>query len=150
MKHRANKPSVLLEGIVYAEVSAWITIAGMLIAIVGLLIVFIHGGRLIDEAGLLRDMFGGLSEALIWTRDSTFHGMPEEYWFFRQRLDGDELSMFGLVVACYGGVAGVWALVLSMLRKREPPVQRGRLYLFLAGLLAVMLTLAGIGVITLH
>ena len=76
--------------------------------------------------------------------------MPEEYWFFRERIDGDELSMFGLVVACYGGVAGVWAMVVSMLRKPEFPARQRGLYPVLASLLAVMLTLAGAGIIALH
>jgi len=148
MKQESRKPSVPFEGILYAEVSAWITLAGMVIAVVGLIIGFLYGGGVINEPGMMRDLFLGRGEESIWRRDSVFASMPEQYWFFRHRMDGDELSMIGLVIACYGGVIGVWGMLLSMFRKKEILLYKKGLYTILAAILAAVMTLAAGGLVS--
>lgn len=145
-----KKTEAPFEGIVYAEISGWITIAGMIIAILGLIISFFYGGRIINETGLMRDLFVGKAEGFLWAKDSAFNGMPEEYWFFRQRLDGDELSMIGIIVAVYGGIVGVWGMFASMFRKMEVLCYKKGLYVLFALVLAAIMTLAATGVIALR
>jgi hypothetical protein len=144
-----QRPRVPVEGIVYGEIAAWITVVGMAVAVVGLVAGFIHGGGILDETGVLSDLFGGRGEGAIWLRDSVFSHMPEHYWFLKERLSGDELAMIGLVLACYGGVVGTWGMFLSMFRKKEVLLHTGGLYAVLAGIVALILTLAASGIISL-
>ena len=144
-----SRPPVPPEGVVYGEVAAWITVVGMAIAVVGLLVGFIWGGGVLEERSLLGDLFRGRGEGSIWTNDSVFAHMPEHYWFLKQRLSGDEISMLGLVIACYGGVVGTWGLFLSMLRRTKTQVSGRGLYRFLAVVIGIVLTLAAVGVISL-
>jgi len=136
-----------VEGLVYGEISAWITIAGMVIAFVGLIVGLVHGGGIIQETGLMKDLFSGTRESAIWARDSIFAGMPDHYWFLKQRIGGDEIAMIGLVVACYGGVLGIWGMVLSMFRSREVLLYKKGFYTLLAVVVASIITLAATGLI---
>lgn len=140
-----EKPEVPLEGILYAEISAWITIIGMIAAAVGLIIGFLNGGGIIDDPGLMRDLFVGKGEGYLWAQDSTFADMPEQYWFFRHRIDGDELSMLGMVIACYGGVVGTWVMFLSMFRRKRILLYKRGLYTLLTLIICAVLTLAATG-----
>jgi uncharacterized membrane protein len=148
MTTRPDRPKPAVEGIIYAELSAWITIAGMIIALVGLIIGFVFGGKVINEIDLMRDLFGGKGESAIWVRDSVFSSMPQHFWYLKQRLDGDELSMIGLVIACYGGVVGVWGMFASMFRKKEVLFYKKGLYTILAAIIGTIITLAASGVIS--
>jgi hypothetical protein len=134
---------------VYGEVAAWMTVVGMAVAVIGLLIGFVWGGGVLEEGGVLGDLFRGRGEGSIWANDSVFAHMPEHYWFLKQRLSGDEISILGLVIACYGGVVGTWGMFLSMFRRTKAQVSGGRLYRLLAGVIGVVLTLAAIGIISL-
>jgi hypothetical protein len=144
-----RKPPVPLEGVVYGEVAAWLTVVGMAVAVVGLLIGFVWGGGVLEERGLLGDLFRGRGEGSIWANDSVFAHMPEHYWFLKERFSCDELSMLGLVIACYGGVAGTWGMFLSMFRKTKAQVSGRGLYRLLAGVIGIVLTLAAIGILSL-
>ncbi len=150
MKKKTLQPDVPFEGIVYGEISAWITIAGMAIAVAGLVVGFVAGGGVITEPAFLKDFFAGMGERAIWARDSVFSRMPQHYWFLRQRIDGDEISMIGLVIACYGGVIGVWGMFVSMFRKKEVLLYKRGLFTILALIIAIILTLAATGVIALR
>ena len=145
-----KQTEVPFEGIVYGEISGWITIVGMIIAILGLIASLLYGGRIINETGLMKDLFVGKGEGFLWARDSAFNGMPAHYWFFRQRMDGDELSMIGIIVAIYGGIAGVWGMFASMFRKMEVLFYKKGLYVFCALILGAIMTLAATGVIALR
>jgi len=145
VKNDQKRPPAPIEGIIYGEVSAWITIVGMVIAFVGLIIGFIHGGGIIDEIGLMKDLFSGTGESAIWARDSVFSSMPQHYWFLKQRISGDEVSMIGLVVACYGGVIGVWGMFLSMFRNKKVLLYKKGLFTLLALIIATIITLAASG-----
>lgn len=137
-----ERPEVPVEGILYAEIAAWITIIGMIAAAVGLIVGFFYGGGIINDPGLLKDLFVGRGEGYLWTRDSAFADMPQQYWFFRHRMDGDEMSMLGMVIACYGGIAGTWAMFLSMFRRKEVLLYKKGLYTILTLIMGVILTLA--------
>jgi hypothetical protein len=145
-----KRPEVPFEGILYAEVSGWITIVGMIVAVVGLSIGFVYGGGVIDEMHFMKDLIAGLGERSVWTRDSVFSGMPEHYWFFKERMDGDELSMIGLIVAAYGGVVGIWGMLISMFRKKEVLLYKRGLYTILVGVIALIMSLAATGLIALR
>lgn len=149
-KGSERRPEVPFEGILYAEVSGWITVLGMIIAVVGLTVVLLHGGGTINEMQFMKDLIVGLNERSVWTRDSVFSGMPERYWFFKERMDGDELSMIGLIVAAYGGVVGIWGMLVSMFRKKEILLYKRGLYTILVGLIAVVMSLAAAGLIALR
>jgi hypothetical protein len=76
--------------------------------------------------------------------------MPEHYWFFMQGMDGDELSMIGIIVAVYGGIVGVWGMFASMFRKMEVLFYKKGLYALFALILGAIMTLAATGVISLR
>ena len=150
MKNSQQRPTVPLEGIIYGQISAWITISGLVVSIIGLLISFVYGGDILNENNLLRDLFSGKSESIIWARDSIFSKMPQHYWFFKQRLNGDEISMIGLLIACYGGVVGVWSLLASMFRSKKVLLYKKGFYTILAVIVTSIITLSAFGILAIR
>lgn len=146
----SEKPKVPFESLLYAEVSAGITVVGILIAVAGLLWGFFHGDGMVNEPHLLKDLFAGVGENAIWAKDSTLCGIPPHYWFFRCWRDSSGLSMIGLVVACYGGVVGIWGMFFSLFRNKAVLLYKNGLYTVLTAVIGTIMTLAALGIVSLR
>jgi len=147
-KDLKERPKPPLEGIVYGVVAAWTTIIGMIIAIIGIIIGIISENDLVDYSSLLSDLLSGKSEAYLWTNDSVL-GNPSGYWFFDKISYGTGLAMTGIAIAIFGGLVGIWGSFFSMFRSRETLLYKKGLYTLLALIVAVIISLAATGIISL-
>ncbi|AIG97895.1 hypothetical protein [Archaeoglobus fulgidus] len=121
-----------LEGIVYGEVSGWLTIIGILVAIAGIIIGVVTGNSVFDYQSTIKDLLSGHDEEKIWTDDSIFHSEPHGYWFLNVIHTGDGIAMFGIALAVYGGIVGLLLLIVFTFRSREVLLYKKGLYTFLA------------------
>lgn len=131
-----------LEGRIYGEVSGWLTVIGIFIAIVGV-IIGIAGNSIFDYQSTVNDLLSGLNEEKIWEKDTYMHTVLHGYWFLSILHTGDGIAMFGITTVVYGGIVGMICLLASMFRSREVLFYKKGLYTILATvILSVMLLLA--------
>jgi hypothetical protein len=137
-----NSPKPPREGIVYGEIAYWFLVAGVLIAIVGLIIYLASPGY-IDKTGLLDYLWQGCDCQTIWADlSAASHALP---WYSSLGLlvNGDRLAMLGIAVACFAAVFGMWGAAFQMARSKS------KLYLIFALIIAAVLTLSALGLISL-
>lgn len=128
-----------LEGKVYGEVSGWMTVLGILIALIGILMSLISGNSIFNYDLTVRDLFRGCEENTIWVKDTIFHGEPYGYWFISKINNGDALAMLGIAIVIYGGITGMLSLLASMFRSREVLFYKRGLYTLLAFLISIVM-----------
>jgi|GEM_PF-391567 ABC-type Na+ efflux pump permease subunit len=134
------KPKPPIEGRIYGEISGWITILGIVIALIGTFVSLASGNSIFDYNSTVRDLFSGCREYTIWVKDTVFHTEPYGYWFISKIGYGDGLAMLGIAVAIYGGIVGMVCLFAAMFRSKEVLFYKKGLYTLLALLiLSVML-----------
>ena len=127
-----------VEGVVYGEVSGWLTVAGIVIAVVGILI-GMAGNSVFDYPSTVKHLLSGYSEEKIWVDDSIFHSEPRGYWFLGVINTGDGIAMFGIAMAVYGGIAGLLLLIALTFRSRDVLFYKKGLYtLFAIAILCLM------------
>jgi hypothetical protein len=137
-----NFPKPPPEGIVYGEVAYWFLVAGVLIAIIGLIIYLASPGY-IDKVGLLNYLWQGCDCGTIWSRLSASARPLPWYSNLGLLVKGDRLAMLGIAIACFAAVFGMWGAALQMVRSKK------KLYLIFAIIIAVVLTLSALGLISL-
>ncbi|WP_202320283.1 DUF1634 domain-containing protein [Archaeoglobus neptunius] len=147
---RNEIPNPPVEGRVYGEIAALITIVGIVIALIGVAINLTKGGELLDTSKLIQGLLEGRSPHEIWKTDSVFKAEPHGYWFFGYLSTGEGLSMAGLAIACWGGVIGAWSIFLAMFRSKEVLLYKKGLYPVLAFVISVILTLAALGILSIR
>lgn len=130
------------EGIVYGEIAYWLLIIGVLIAIVGSVIYMASHGY-IDKTHLLAALWRGEDIHTIWRECVGVSAAPEGRWYLSVLPQPDAIAMVGISVSCLAAVFGMWGAFVQMVRSR------GRLYLILALIIAVILTLSALGIISL-
>jgi len=131
-----------LEGRIYGEVSGWLTIIGILVAIAGV-IIGISGNSIFDYQSTVKDLLSGLNEEKVWEKNTYMHTELHGYWFLTILHTGDGIAMFGIATVVYGGIVGMICLFASMFRSREILFYKKGLYTILAiTILSVMLLLA--------
>ena len=128
---RVNPP---LEGRIYGEISGWMTVAGIVIGIAGVLIGLL-GNSIFDYPSTVQDLLAGYCEEELWIKDTTFHSEPYGYWYLAVLNTGDGIAMFGIATAIYGGIAGMIGLLISMFRSREVLLYKRGVYFLLASLI---------------
>ncbi len=144
-----KRPKPPLEGVVYGEVAAWTTIIGMIIAVIGIVIGMTSGNDLVNYPSMINDLLSGKSEAYIWSHDSVLNH-PSGYWFFAKMNYGTGIAMAGIAIAIFGGLIGIWGMIASMFRNREALLYKKGLYTLLALIIAVIISLAATGIISLR
>lgn len=128
-----------LEGRIYGEVSGWMSILGIVIGLIGVA-VGLSGNSIFNYSTTVQDLLGGYSEDVLWVRDSSIHSEPYGYWFLSVAANGDGVAMLGIAIMIYGGIAGMFCLLLSMLINRRILFYKKGLYFLLAAIiLSVML-----------
>lgn len=138
------------QGRIYGEVAAWITLLGMAVAAIGLVVSLIHGGGILQSDRLLRELLAGYDVPEIWRSTSTFAKVPPNYWFFEVPICGDEITMAGIVVACYGSVVGLVTMMGSIFQNQELLFHKKGLFTILAFVITTIMLLAATGVIALR
>ena len=139
-KDKAPKPPTA--GIIYGEITYWLLIVGTIVAIVGIAIYMMSGGY-VNQTCLLNHLWGGADVSTIWKECAGAVKLPEGHWYLGMLSQGDGIAMLGIAISCLAAVFGIWGAFIGLLRSRE------RVYIILALMIAVILTLSALGVITL-
>jgi len=140
---RERVPKPPFAGIVYGEITYWLAVVGVMIALAGMVIYLTRGGYL-NEASLLKDLWRGDPVRSIWTECAGAAEVPGGYWYLGRLGQGDCLAMLGIVVTCMAAVAGMWGAVFGLLRSKAS------IYILFALIVAVILTLSASGVVALE
>lgn len=150
-KRVVEMPKPPIEGIIYGETAAIITIIGIGIAIAGIFIGVSSGNDIIDFDKLVNDLLSGKSEYYIWNHDSKIGDLQhQKYWFFNMLNCGTGIAMTGIAIAIFGGIIGVLGMFASMFRSKEILLYKGGLYTVLAFVIVLIMVLAATGVISLR
>ncbi|AEA46460.1 DUF1634 domain-containing protein [Archaeoglobus veneficus] len=139
---REEAPKPPLAGVVYGEIAYWMVIVGMVIAIAGSFIYLTSGGY-VDSECLLAHLWAGADVHTIWEECAGIDEVPHGHWYLGMLGYGDAIAMLGIAIACLAAVVGMWGSVAAMFKEKE------MLFAVFALVVAVILTLAAMGVITL-
>ena len=134
-------PEAPVAGIVYGKIAYSIAMTGVFITTVGSALYLVFGGYL-SETSFLQDLFKGDSVRTTWAQLVGVAGIPHECWYLGRLCQGDCLAMLGIALVCLAGVVAMWGVALELLRSK------GGVYIILAVVVAVILTLSASGLIT--
>ncbi len=151
MEKIVEKPKPPIEGIIYGETAAIITIIGICIAIAGIVVGVTSGNDIVDFQKLVNDLLSGKSEYYIWNHDSKLGDLQHtKYWFFNMLNYGTGIAMTGIAIAIFGGIVGALGIFISMFRSKEVLLYKKGLYTILSLVIVLILILAAAGVISLR
>ena len=139
-KDKAPKPPIA--GIIYGEITYWVLLLGVIIAIVGIAIYMATDGFVNKEA-LLDNLWQGADVDAIWEKSSSVNEAPQRHWYLRF-LSGDAIAMVGIAVASLAAVFGMWGALVGQVRSKAG------IYIIFTLIVAVILTLSALGVISLE
>ncbi|ADB58849.1 hypothetical protein [Archaeoglobus profundus] len=131
-------------GIVYGEIVYWITIVGMIVGIAGLAIYLSSGG--VMNSDMISDLLKGETPKKLWEEHSILGEMPESHWYLSYLSYGDAIAMLGIVICSLSAVIATWATALTIFIKRELDLLFG----IFAVIVAIIMTLAALGIIAIH
>ena len=135
-----EKPKAPFVGIVYGEITYWVTIAGLIIGTIGIVISLI-GSSVMDTSKMVTYLWEGKSIEEIW-KEAAGQEVPHGHWYLKKLSYGDAIAMLGIAVMSIAGVIGMWASAIIALVK-----DKDKLYGSLAVIVAVILLLCAAGVI---
>lgn len=138
---REKAPKPPFAGIVYGEITYWILLAGMAIAIVGM-IIYLSSDGYVNQDCLLDKLWNGEDAQTIWKDCAGVQKVPEGHWYLGKLSKADGLAMSGIALGCMAAVVGMWGAAAAMFRGKD------KLYLLFALAIALVLTLSAIGIIT--
>lgn len=139
-----EKPKPPIVGIVYGEAAYWITVLGMIIGIIGAGIYLSGSGLMSPE--FMEDLLKGEDHHTLWKKYSEIEELPEGHWYINYITYGDSIAMLGIVICSIAGVIGIWLTTIMTFIKREVPVKFGVFSL----VIAVIMTLAALGIVAMH
>ncbi len=145
--HQERNP--FIDGKLYGDTAAWITVIGMSIALLGIVFSAFLGGGVFYSKRLMANLLSGKEVHIIWESSSVFGKSPPKYWFFKEHLCPDVISMIGIAIACYGSIFGLLAMLISMFKRKEVLFYKKGLYTVLTMLITGIVVLAALGVIAL-
>lgn len=134
-------PRPLLPGIIYGETVFWIMLISMAIAIPGFIIYMVQGGGYFNSANLLNHLWQGCDCNTIWKEVGNVSQPLPWYDSLQMLSKGDMLATLGIAVTGVAAVFGMWGAFLGMIRVK------GGIYIILALIIAVVLTLSALGVV---
>lgn len=140
-----EKPKPLLSGIIYGEFAFWVTIIGMIVAIIGMVLYFFGGDQFFDNQILLNKLLTGENAATIWkgvVGREIIHG----HWYLDNLSFSDAICMLGIGICGLAGIVGVFGSMAGMIVKRERPY----VFLVFALVIAAILILSATGLISIH
>ncbi|MDI6792867.1 MAG: DUF1634 domain-containing protein [bacterium] len=139
-KNDAPKPP--LAGIVYGDFAYWMTLIGMVIGSIGIGMSLAGVKSFSDPTALISHLLAGHDLHTIWEKSAgeVVHG----HWYLSKLSYSDAIAMLGVAICCFAAVFGTWGSVVAMLRETK----KQYLYLILAIIIAVILTLSAIGILS--
>jgi len=140
-----EKPQALLSGVIYGEITYWVTLIGMVIATIGMILYFIIGNQFFDANTMINELWAGKDAATIW-EDAAGTKVIHGHWYLTKLAFTDAIAMLGLGLCCLAAVFGSWGSVIGMIANKEKPY----LFLVFAIIIAVLLTCSAAGLISLH
>ena len=141
VNEEAPKPPIA--GIIYGRICFWIVMAGILVAIVGMIMYFVSDGYF-NEGCLLESLWEGKDVETIWHECAGVSSVPQGHWYFSLLSHGDVIAMLGIAITAVAAVFGMWGAFIGTIRSGE------RLFALFALIVAVILTLSAIGVLKLE
>ena len=138
-----NVQKPLLSGLVYGEFAYWIALAGLLIALVGIVMYLFGANQFFDPNIIMQGLFEGKDASTIW-KEATGGEVIYGHWYLEKLASSDGIAMLGIGVCCFAGVVGAWGAVVSMIVNKEKPY----IFLYFALIIAVILILSAVGVIS--
>ena len=145
-QQQEQRPKPLLSGVIYGECAFWIAIAGMVIAIIGLLLGFAGMERVFDSEVVLEQLLSGSDAATIWEKTDSYDKVQHGHWYLSKMGFSDAISMLGISLSCLAAVVGSWGSVVGMIANKEKP----SFYVGFALIIAVILTCSAAGLISIH
>lgn len=138
-------PKPRLSGIVYGEFAYWLTLAGMVVAIIGMVMYMFKMNQFFDAQKLMAALWEGKDTHSIWKLAS---GSEVQYghWYLKNLATSDGLAMLGIGICCVAGVFGIWGSVVAMIVKKEKPY----IFLVFALIIAIILLCSAAGLISIH
>ena len=130
------------EGIIYGEIAYWTLLLGVMIAVVGSAIYMTTQGY-VDKSCLLGHLWQGADIHTIWGECAGVSEPPHGHWYLGMLSKPDGIAMLGIAISCLAAVFGMWGAVFQMVRSK------GRLYLILALIIAVIITFSALGILSL-
>jgi hypothetical protein len=144
MSEQNVKPQQL-SGLIYGECTFWITIAGMLVSIAGMLYYFAGNSQLLKVDTLMQDLWEGKNPAYIWKSNGASDAQFEQ-WKLSNLSFGDGIAMLGISICCFAGVVGAWGAWVGMVISKEKSV----FFQIFAMIICILLSCAACGLIYLH
>lgn len=140
---KEEKPEAPFVGVIYGEITYWITLVGLIIGIVGM-VISLGGSSVMDTSKMVTHLWEGKTIEEIW-KESADQEMPGGHWYLERLSCGDAIAMLGIAVMSIAAVIGMWvSTVITLARDRDT------IYGVLAVIVAVILLLCAAGVIALR
>ena len=136
-------PKPPIAGVIYGGICYWIVMAGVAVAIVGMIMYFISGGYVAQEC-LLDLLWEGAEVEEIWQVCAGLEEAPQGHWYFGALSYGDGVAALGIAIIAVAAVVGMWGALWGTVRSGE------RLYAVFALIVALILTASAIGLVSLH
>ena len=141
-----QRPKALLSGVIYGECAFWIAIAGMIIAIIGILLGFAGLEKVFHGKLVMQHLLSGSDASTIWERASSYDHVQHGHWYLGKLGFSDAISMLGISLCCLAAVVGSWGSVIGMIVNKEKPA----FYVGFSLIIAVILTCSAAGLISIH
>jgi hypothetical protein len=136
---KEKPPEVPVTGVIYGEIAYRIALLGILISIVGIIIYMVSNGY-VNLTCSLDQLWRGANVDAIWKGCAGIK-TPEGHWYLGMLSHGDAIAMLGISVTCSAAVLGMWGGLVGMVRSK------GGMYIIFALIVAIILTLAAVGLI---
>jgi len=140
MKKKRPKPPFV--GVIYGEITYWITLVGLIIGIVGIAI-SLTGSCVMDASKMITLLWEGKTIEEIW-KEAANQEVPHGHWYLEKLSYGDAIAMLGIAIMSIAAVIGMWASALiSLIRDKDI------IYGVFAMIVAIILLLCVAGIIAL-
>jgi hypothetical protein len=136
-------PKPPIAGVIYGTICYWIVMAGIAVAIVGMIVYFTSDGYVAKEC-LLEMLWAGEEVEAIWQECAGAEEIPGGHWYLGVLSKGDGIAMLGIAITAVAAVFGMWGALWGTVRSGE------RLFAVFALIVAVILTASAIGLVSLH
>ena len=139
---KEKRPEPPLVGVIYGEITYWITLVGLIVGIVGIAI-SLAGNSIMDTSKMITLLWEGKTIEEIW-KEAANQEVPHGHWYLEKLSYGDAIAMLGIAIMSIAAVIGMWAsAIIALIRDKDI------LYGILALIVAVILLLCAAGIIAL-
>jgi len=141
---------ITISGIVYGKITSWFVVAGMVVGITGVMWYLLGDVHVMDFRPFMSQLWSGATAEEIW-KEAAGERIRYGHWYLHCLSFSDAFALLGIGICCLGAVVGAWGTFVSMLcssRGKDRGVYS--IYLTLAFVIAVLLSLSALGLISMH